>query len=333
MGFIRSQFKRDARGALRKYYGLALLVCLFACLIEWQIGDIVHSPIINMDSLANSCLNFVRNIIGRLIDGEFYTPVHTQLWIEQNQITFDVTQSRELVILSAIILLLIIYSIYVKGPFLVGINRFFLLGRATTEEETPVSNEEKALDLSKSEDAESNKAKRPKLRELFFAFKNNYRHCGVTMFLSQFYVVLWMLLFLVPEIILFVVSHYISFSFLVLLIIILLLSIGSVIIGTIKELEYSMIPFLLAENPKLERQAAFRMSKAMTMDFKRNMFLLRLSFIPWRIVALIPSALTFGASRLLLSPYIYATKAEMYVYLKEHAIAYRGIDKREFIDE
>ena len=52
-----------------------------------------------------------------------------------------------------------------------------------------------------------------------------------------------------------------------------------IIPGIIKAYEYSMIPYLLAENPNMSKQEAFAISKELMDGNKFNAFVLDLSFI------------------------------------------------------
>lgn len=100
----------------------------------------------------------------------------------------------------------------------------------------------------------------------------------------------------------------------------------TIIGGIIKQYEYRMIPYILAQNPKIKRKQAFKLSKEMMKNNKWKTFVLDLSFIGWRIL----SVLTFGIVGILYSnPYIAATITELYEVLKEKAIK----EKIEFYEE
>ena len=87
----------------------------------------------------------------------------------------------------------------------------------------------------------------------------------------------------------------------------------TIIGGIIKTYEYRMIPYILAENPTIERKEAFRLSKEMMRHNKWRAFVLDLSFISWNILSLI----TFGLLNILyVNPYKAATVTELYVTLK-----------------
>ena len=121
----------------------------------------------------------------------------------------------------------------------------------------------------------------PELGEIFSGFKGNYLNVVKIMFLMDLKTLLWLFLFIVP--------------------------------GVIKAYEYSMIPYLLAENPNLSADEAFSLSKQMTTGQKMDLFVLDLSFLGWIILGLI----CCGIGILFVLPYPEATNAEVYLILKE----------------
>lgn len=87
--------------------------------------------------------------------------------------------------------------------------------------------------------------------------------------------------------------------------------------GIIKTYEYRMIPYILAENPKIKRKEAFALSKQMMKGNKWKTFILDISFFGWNFL----SVLTFGLlSILYVNPYNAATIAELYSVLRQKAI-------------
>lgn len=122
----------------------------------------------------------------------------------------------------------------------------------------------------------------PALGEIFSAFKGNYINVVKIMLIMNIKVILWSLLFVIP--------------------------------GIIKELEYSMIPYILAENPNISTSEAFAQSKQMTTGQKMDLFVLGLSFLGWLILG----AICCGIGTLFVNPYIEATYAEVYYDLKQN---------------
>ena len=89
----------------------------------------------------------------------------------------------------------------------------------------------------------------------------------------------------------------------------------TIIGGIIKTYEYRMIPYLLAENPDMNKKEVFARSKQMMKGKKWKTFILDLSFILWEIL----STITFGLLDILyVNPYKIATSVELYKTLKEN---------------
>lgn len=88
-----------------------------------------------------------------------------------------------------------------------------------------------------------------------------------------------------------------------------------IIPGIIKAYAFSMVPYILADNPDIGTKRAVELSSQMTDGHKGDMFFLDLSFIGWYILATIFWSLGFH----FLNPYIDATKAQLYLELRERA--------------
>ena len=90
-----------------------------------------------------------------------------------------------------------------------------------------------------------------------------------------------------------------------------------IIIYTIKSYEYRMVPYLMAENPHLKEKEVFKLTKQMMEKNKWKTFVLDLSFILWYML----SGVTLGVIAMLyVNPYTEATKAELYVTLRNEAV-------------
>ena len=126
---------------------------------------------------------------------------------------------------------------------------------------------------------------RDELTEVFYAFKQvRYMNVVKTMAAESVFIWLWSLLFVIP--------------------------------GIIKTLEYFMVPYIIAENPDIEWRRAFDITKK-TMDGEKSfLFVLHLSFIGWILLSFLTCV--FGA--IYMTPYISATMAEYYAYLRTKAI-------------
>lgn len=112
----------------------------------------------------------------------------------------------------------------------------------------------------------------------------NYGGIIKTMLLTEVYLILWTLLLIIP--------------------------------GIIKSYSYSMVPYILADNPNIGVKKAIALSNEMTMGHKFDMFVLDLSFIGWYLLGIV--ALFIGV--LFVFPYENATKAELYLVLRESAL-------------
>lgn len=132
-----------------------------------------------------------------------------------------------------------------------------------------------------------NTVENPSAGRLLYVFQNGiYGKVVLTMFLKELYTFLWTLLFIIP--------------------------------GIVKSYEYRMIPYLLADDPNMSREDAFRLSKELMDGEKLNAFVLDLSFIGWQIL----NGFTCGILGLFfVNPYVQATNAELFVELKRQYFA------------
>ena len=85
-----------------------------------------------------------------------------------------------------------------------------------------------------------------------------------------------------------------------------------VIPGIVKGYSYSMSTYVLAENKGKPALECIKESKAMTEGHKMDLFVLDLSFIGWYLLC----GITFGIAGIWVIPYISATYANVYNYLK-----------------
>lgn len=134
---------------------------------------------------------------------------------------------------------------------------------------------------------------------VFSGFRHGYGSSVLTTFVTYLFVGLWSLLLVVP--------------------------------GIIKALEYSMVPYILSDNPNIDGSRARQISRMMTDGEKGNIFVLYLSFLGW---CLIPFAIDvvvayfnpllgtilFDIGMFFIQPYINASFAELYVFLRDRAI-------------
>lgn len=117
--------------------------------------------------------------------------------------------------------------------------------------------------------------------EISRGFDGNYWNVVKVQFFRILYTFLWALLLIVP--------------------------------GIIKSYEYRMIPYILAEDPDIDRKEAFERSRAMMNGEKWETFMLDLTFIGWFLL----SAFTFGLLGIFyVNPYYFLTNTALYGALK-----------------
>jgi len=123
------------------------------------------------------------------------------------------------------------------------------------------------------------------IKDVGYAFGcGHYGNIVVTMFLRGLYTTLWTFLFIIP--------------------------------GIVKSYSYSLVPFILAENPSLSPNQAITLSRKMTRGHKFNMFVLDVSFWGWYLLG----ALLFFVGILFVTPYYNSTRAQLYLALRSIAI-------------
>lgn len=126
------------------------------------------------------------------------------------------------------------------------------------------------------------KGKNTKIEEAKVIFeKGNWLNVAIVMLLRNLYTALWYL---------------------------------TIVGGVIKTYEYRMIPYILAENPKVKRKEAFQLSKQMMKGNKWKLFVLDMSFFGWNFLSVLTGGLL---SIFYVNVYNAATIAELYVVLKE----------------
>ena len=100
-----------------------------------------------------------------------------------------------------------------------------------------------------------------------------------------------------------------------------------IIPGIIKSFAYSMVPYIIYENPNLSAGEALRLSHKLTKGAKGKLFVLGLSFIGWNLL----SAITFGLLGVLfVNPYAGVTYAGVYEQLKWDALQNGRVEWADF---
>lgn len=119
----------------------------------------------------------------------------------------------------------------------------------------------------------------PQVGDIFSGF-NLFGKAFVLNLLTGIYIFLWSLLFIIP--------------------------------GIIKQYEYSMSFYILADHPEMTASEAIRESRRIMNGHKMDYFVLILSFIGWNLL----SAFTFGIAGIYVIPYMQATCANFYNDIK-----------------
>lgn len=139
-----------------------------------------------------------------------------------------------------------------------------------------------------------NRQQETRIGEIAYGFTHGYANVVGTMFCVELFTALWGLLLVIP--------------------------------GVVKSYEYRMVPYILCENPEIERKRAFELSRMMMDGQKWNTFVLDLSFILWILLGAITLQL---ANIFYIHPYMAATNAELYAVLRRHARLTESIEDRE----
>jgi hypothetical protein len=100
-----------------------------------------------------------------------------------------------------------------------------------------------------------------------------------------------------------------------------------IIPGIVKAYAYSMVPYILADNPNIGSGRAIELSIQMTDGHKLDMFILDLSFIGWYLLG----TLACGIGVLFVMPYENATYAELYLVLRKNALYNRWCSHGELL--
>jgi len=90
-----------------------------------------------------------------------------------------------------------------------------------------------------------------------------------------------------------------------------------IIPGIVKSYAYSMVPYILTDNPNIGYSRAIELSNKMTEGQKFEMFILDLSFIGWYLLG----TLLFFVGIFFVKPYENATKVALYLVLRQNALA------------
>ena len=120
-----------------------------------------------------------------------------------------------------------------------------------------------------------------KLSNIVYVFDSHYKNVIKTAFMTDLFIYLWSLLFIIP--------------------------------GIIKTYEYRLVPYIVSENPTISFKEAQAESAKLMKGNKWKSFILDLSFIGWDLLSLC----TFGLLEIFfVGPYKASTDAALYESLK-----------------
>lgn len=86
-----------------------------------------------------------------------------------------------------------------------------------------------------------------------------------------------------------------------------------IIPGIIKAYEYTMIPYILSENPEADTKDVFALTKDMMNGSKFQYFCLELSFLGWYLLGMLACCI----GMILVNPYVEAASAEVYAAMRK----------------
>ena len=93
----------------------------------------------------------------------------------------------------------------------------------------------------------------------------------------------------------------------------------TIIGGIIARYNYMFIPYIVAENPGIDRTEAIRLSRRMVFGHRFELFKMRATFLPWMVLG----RFTLGATDVLFTnPYLEATTCQYYFALRNMAKIY-----------
>lgn len=137
-----------------------------------------------------------------------------------------------------------------------------------------------------------NREKDTPISELSVPFQKNYKNIVAVQFFKSLYIFIGTICLIVP--------------------------------GVILYYKYYFVSYLLADNPNLTTEEALEQSSKMTDGLKFDIFIFDLSFIGWYIL----SSLIPFLGNYVIYPYVYASRSELYVCLKERRL---GVEYSEMV--
>lgn len=99
--------------------------------------------------------------------------------------------------------------------------------------------------------------------------------------------------------------------------------------GIVKAISYSLMFWVIAENPGISVRKAMNISKIMTRGHKADIFVLYLSFFGWFLL----SCVTCGIGLIWLHPYVTTTMTNAYYDLKLEAFESKKLKPADFVSQ
>ncbi len=292
--FNRKQIKENAKAVLKRSYWMGFLVSLLAGLatggVSFGGGSRVNYNI-NGNGIESGDMQQLQQFANGDINSE-----------QLDQMQQLIAQNGPVIAAAAVIGIIVAlvigcaWSFFVSSPAQIGQSRFFI---ATREQQNPV-------DFSYA----------------LYGFKYNYLKQAWAYFSTQLVIMLWSLIGFIPMVVGLILTAvtkqqgWMALSALVL---------PCLIPAIIKEYQYKMVPFILANNSGITGKRARELSTSMTNGNKWNLFVLDLSFIGWILLG----CLACGIGVLFVLPYINASYAEAYTCLKAEAMQTKGVSGDE----
>ena len=190
------------------------------------------------------------------------------------------------VLVLCMFLLIIAIDIFLLSPLNAGKNRFYI----------------------KAASGEAN------IKSITEVFKSeSYLNVVKTLFMRDLFLLLWSLCYIIPIVVLTVLSIFIKeFAYA------LPLSFFGMIPMLMKTYSYRMTDYLIAQNPEMNWKDCIKTSEKMMKTVRFQTFVLELSFVGWFLLG----ALCCGIGTLFVTPYMEATMTQLYLERKKSINAY-----------
>lgn len=321
----RATLKNRAKAALRGRYGSGILVIFLVGVITYVFSAIVWQATVFFaaPTLYSRFGSIVERYIRETVDGEMM-----RRFTDEILAAFAEIGPQLLIVAGVTIVLTFLFYLIVKNVLLVGRTRWFVRN-SESEYEIPA-----AVLFSPYKNGEFGATVRGVFWRDFWQFIWGLPALVAALWVGGVHFLYAKLIYETPQgalpnildlkFELVTPQGTISLAYLHIVGIASVVTILFSIISLVKYYSYRMVPYILADNPKLGALASLRLSKRMTRGHKAGMLFLDISFVGW---ALLTSICCFGlpfAFWLAVGPYYFATQAELYGALRMEAVE-RGL--------